>query len=245
MDGARASSDLCSIGVFLCAASCEPQTQRSAIGLESNLMRLLVLGATGGTGIEIVRQALKHGHEVTAFVRSPERLGYLRDQIRVERGNPLNTDALTRVIPGHDAVLSAFGPRVPISKADEHLLRDFAHGLIPAMESASVKRLIVESAAFLFRDAVIPPAYLIGKLFFSGVVRDQSDMETIVMKSGLDWTIVRPPRLTGGSATGKVRIRYGHLPQFSFSIGRADVAWAFLRLLELQDSIRQVVGVSS
>src|SRR5438552_5701265 len=85
-------------------------------------MKLVVLGATGGTGLEIVRQAVEHGHSVTALVRSPERLQPLRDRITIKRGDLLNGTDLEAVIQGQDAVLSAFGPRVPVSKAEANLL---------------------------------------------------------------------------------------------------------------------------
>src|SRR5437773_8799116 len=85
-------------------------------------MKLVVLGATGGTGLEIVRQAIQRGHSVTALVRSPEPLNPFRDQMVIRQGNLLDAAQLEGVIRGHDAVLSAFGPRVPVSKADAHLL---------------------------------------------------------------------------------------------------------------------------
>src|SRR5712692_8438347 len=81
-------------------------------------MKLVVLGATGGTGQEIVRQAIEHGHSVTAFVRSPERLNPFRDRITVKQGNLLDAAELGPVIKGHDAVLSGFGPRLPVPKPE-------------------------------------------------------------------------------------------------------------------------------
>src|SRR5258706_1822454 len=85
---------------------------------ETRGMKLVVLGATGGTGLEIVRKAIEHGHSVTAFVRSPERLKLFQDRITVTQGDLLNSAELERVVDGHDAIVSGFGPRVPISKAD-------------------------------------------------------------------------------------------------------------------------------
>src|SRR2546429_3152380 len=155
-------------------------------------MNLVVLGATGGTGLEIVRQAIEHGHSVTAFVRSPERLKPFRDRITVKQGDLLNSAELERVIKGHDAVVSGFGPRSPISKGDANLLRQFAVALTTAMPRAGVKRVVVESVAFLFRDSIVPPAYIIGRLFFSGIVADASAMERVFGESELDWTMVRP-----------------------------------------------------
>ena len=119
-------------------------------------MKLLVLGATGGSGLEIVRQAL------------------VRHQ---------STSELEPAIQGNDAVLSAFGPRVPVMKADANLLRDFASALTSAMRRVSVRRLVIVSTAFLFRDSIVPPTYLVGWLFFPGV-------------------IVRPPQLTDKPFSG-------------------------------------------
>ena len=76
-------------------------------------MQLVVLGATGGTGLEIVRQAIERGHSVTASVRSPERLEPFGDRIRVKRGDLLSRADLEQVLQGHDAVVSGFGPRLP------------------------------------------------------------------------------------------------------------------------------------
>jgi putative NADH-flavin reductase len=208
-------------------------------------MRILVLGATGGTGMQIVRQTVARGHNVTAFVRSPEKLGSFSGLITVKQGNLLDSSALRAVTVGHDAVLSAFGARVPIAPSETHLLRDFATVLSQALREASVKRVILESAAFLFKDALIPPAYLLGKLLFPTVVADATAMETIIRESDLEWTLLRPPKLTDGEHTGKYRVREGHLPRFGFSISRANVADCFVRMLEDSSASRKIFGVSS
>jgi putative NADH-flavin reductase len=208
-------------------------------------MNLVVMGATGSTGLEIVRQAIEYGHSVTAFVRSPERLKPFRDRISVKQGNLLDAAELEPVIKGHDAVLSAFGPRVPIAKGDANLLRQFAVALTTAMPRAGVRRVVLESVAFLFKDAIIPPAYLLGRLFFPGVVADASGMEKVLEKSGLDWTIARPPKLTPKPYTGKYRVREGHLPAFGFSISYADVADFMIKAVQNRSLIGKVVGVCS
>jgi putative NADH-flavin reductase len=211
-------------------------------GIRGN-MKLVVLGATGSTGLEIVRQEIEHGHSVTAFVRSPERLKMFRDRIIVKEGDLLNSAELEQVIKGHDAVLSGFGPRLPISKADANLLRQFAVALTSAMPHAGVRRVVVESVAFLFRDSIVPPAYLFGRLFFPGIVADASAMERVFGESELDWTMVRPPGLTDKPYTGKYRVREGHLPRFGFTISRADVADFMLKAVENHVSSRKIVGV--
>jgi putative NADH-flavin reductase len=208
-------------------------------------MKLVVLGATGATGLEIVRQAIERGHSVHALVRSPERLKEFGDRISVKQGDLLNSADLERVIQGHDAVLSGFGPRLPVSKADAHLLQQFATALTSAMLEAGVRRAVVESVAFLFKDSIIPPAYILGKLLFPGIVVDAAAMEEIFDKSGLDWTMVRPPELTDKPYTGTYRVREGHLPRFGFKISRADVADFMIRAGENHSTIRKVVGVAS
>jgi putative NADH-flavin reductase len=208
-------------------------------------MKLVVLGATGGTGLEIVRQAIEQGHSVTAFVRAPDKLHAFRDRITIQQGDLLNSAKLERVIAGHDAVVSGFGPRVPIAKADGHLLQQFAAVLTSAMVRAGVKRVIVESVAFLFKNSIVPPTYILGRLLFPGVVADSSAMERIFADSDLDWTIVRPPQLTDKPYGGKYRVRVGHLPAFGFKISRADVAHSMVKAAGDRSLIGKIIGVSN
>jgi putative NADH-flavin reductase len=206
-------------------------------------MKLVLLGATGGTGLEIVRQAIQRGHSVTAFVRSPERLKSFRDKITIRQGDLLNSAELEKVIQGHDAVVSAFGPRVPIARADANLLQQFAVGLTKAMLHAGVRRVVVESVAFLFRDSIVPPAYVLGRLLFPGVVADSSAMEHVFQESQLHWTFVRPPQLTDKPCTGRYRVRENHLPWFGFKISRADVADFMVKAVEDHSWIHRIAGI--
>ena len=208
-------------------------------------MKLIVLGATGGVGLEIVRQAIARRHQITAFVRSPDALKPFGDRIAVLRGDPLNSSELVRVMRGHDAILSSLGPRVPLAKADWNLHHRFALALSDAMQQDGVKRAVLISTAFLFKDSIMPPANLVGRLFFRDVVRDAAEMECIFQKSDLDWTFVRPPRLTNRPQRGRFRVREGHLPGFGFMISRADVAAFMIKTAENHAFIRKVVGVSN
>ncbi|MBV8100319.1 MAG: SDR family oxidoreductase [Verrucomicrobia bacterium] len=208
-------------------------------------MKLLILGATGATGLQVVTQAVERGHTVTAFVRNTGPLETFGDRITVVRGNLLDPAELAGALTGQEAVLSAFGPRLPISKADADLLQRFAVALTRGMQKAGVRRVVIESTAFLFKDAIFPPAYLFGRLFFPVVLRDAGEMESIVAKSGLDWTLVRPPQLTNKPATGKYRTTIGHLPPFGFNIARADVADFMIKAGENHASIQKIVGLAN
>jgi len=207
-------------------------------------MKLLILGATGGIGLEIVRQAIDGGHQVTALVRTPERLKEFGDHLTVIQGDVLNGGEIERALEGQDAVLSGFGAREPRSKADADLLRRFAVALTGAMLHAKIRRLVAVSVAFLFKDSIIPPTYLFGRLFFRDVLIDASGMEDIFRKSELDWTILRPPQLTDKPPTGKYRVREGHLPRFGFTISRADVAECFIKTVKDRASVGKILGVS-
>lgn len=207
-------------------------------------MKLVVLGATGGTGLQIVRTAIEHGHSVTAFVRSAEKLKPFAGNILIREGNLLDRDQLAGAIRGHDAVVSGFGPRLPVAKSDADLMYRFSVILTAAIGQANVRRVVVESSAFLFKDAIFPPAHLIGRLFFPGVVKDLSAMEQVIRDSGLDWTLVRPPQLTDGPYTGKYRVRVGHLPAFGLKISRADVADFLVKTAGDPESVRKIIGVS-
>ena len=208
-------------------------------------LKLVVLGATGATGMEILRRATERGHSLTAFVRAPDRLPALNRQVTTQKGDLLDSLQLAQVIEGHDAVISAFGPRLPVSKADAHLLQQFATALTMAMEQTRVRRAVVESVAFLFKDSIIPPAYLLGRLLFPTVVADSAAMESVFERSALDWTMVRPPELTNKPYTGRYRMRESHLPRFGFKVSRADVADCMIKLVENGTSVRKVVGVSN
>jgi putative NADH-flavin reductase len=209
------------------------------------MMKLLVLGATGGIGLEIVRQAVDRGHKVTAFVRAPERLKSIGARFGVIQGDPLNSAELARAIEDHDAVLSGFGPRVPIAKTDATLLHRFGVALSAAMEKVGMRRAVIVSTAFLFKDSIIPPTNLVGRLFFPDMVSIATEMESFFQKSGLDWTLVRPPRLTNRPRRGRYRVQEGHLPSFGFTISRADVAAFMVKTAENCAFIRKVVGISN
>jgi len=206
-------------------------------------VKLLVLGATGGTGLQVVSQAIERGHSVTAFVRNPSLLNGFSKHLRIIKGDSLSCAELERAAANQDAVLSGFGPRVPKSKVDGSLMQDFATALTKAMRRAGARRVVVVSMAFLFKDSLIPPAYLLGRLFFPRIVADAEKMERVIADSGLDWTIVRPPRLTDKPMTRKYRVRKGHLPRFGFTISRADTADFLLRAADDRETVQKIIGV--
>lgn len=203
-------------------------------------MRIFILGATGGTGLSLVDQARERGHTVTAFVRSPGKLGAPREGVTVVQGDPRDAVALAAALPGHDAVLSALGsPGV----GRTNILGDCARSTVSAMATAGVRRLLVVSAAVLFRGSGIFPA-LLRYTLLRNVAADSTEMERVVMESNLDWTIARPPRLTHGPRTERYRVADGRMPPGTPVVSRADVAHFLLDDLANRKHLRQIVGMA-
>src|SRR4030095_16511004 len=101
-------------------------------------MKLFVIGATGGTGQEIVQQALARGHHVTAFVRSPATATFGQERLSVLKGNVMDENQLSEAMQNHDAIVSALGPREVFKPSS--LLRDSALAATGAMQRSEVKR---------------------------------------------------------------------------------------------------------
>jgi putative NADH-flavin reductase len=203
-------------------------------------VHVFVLGATGGTGRPLVEQARERGHTVTAFVRSPEKMGAPREGVRVVKGDPLSAAELAAALPGHDAVLSALGG---LGLGRSTTLGDSARSIVSAMKTAGVKRLLVVSAAVLFRDAGLL-ATVARHTFLRNVAVDSAEMERVVMESDLDWTIARPPRLTHGPRTGRYHLADGHMPPGPQVVSRADVAHFLLDDLADGKHLRRIVGLT-
>jgi putative NADH-flavin reductase len=199
-------------------------------------MRFFILGATGGTGAQLTRQALDRGHAVTAFVRSPEKMAPC-EKLQIVRGDPRDAGELEQALREHDAVLSALG-----STGKDGFLEAAARSTLEAMRRTNVRRLTLVSMALLFPD--VGPAGPVLRLFLRHHMRDSAAMEKVIEASNVDWTIVRPPRLTNGSLTGKYCISERHAPP-SFSIPRADCASAILDFVEKGEYVSKVIGVST
>jgi putative NADH-flavin reductase len=137
----------------------------------------------------------------------------------VLRGDPLHAAELRAALPDHDAVLSALGPPGP---GPTTILRECARSIVAAMHAVGTHRILVVFAAVLFPDTGLLGAMLRHTLL-RNVARDAAEMERIVIASGLDWTIARPPRLTNGPLTERYLVSDGHMPRGRGSVSRA--AW--------------------
>ena len=214
---------------------------RSVSSQEGAGLRLFLIGATGGIGRAVIEQAKQRRHGVTALVRTPEKVGTLADGINVVRGNPLDADVVKGALVGHDAVLSALGPP---GLGHSTVQQDGARSIVAAMQSLSMKRLLVVSAALLFKDAGVLTAILRNTLL-RDVARDCAAAERIVIDTEFEWTIARPPRLTNGSLTRRYRVADGRMPEGAGALlSRADVAHFLLDEVERKQHVGQIVGLA-
>jgi uncharacterized protein YbjT (DUF2867 family) len=198
-----------------------------------NRMRILVIGATGGTGQQLLRKALDLGHEVTALVRKPKRLKIEHPRLRVVKGNVLDYASVESAMQGQNAVVCALGtkrfffPTRTLSEGTRNILR--------AMKSCNAPRLICESSlglgssvgrlGLLFTFFVVP-------VILPFIFWDKIRQEKLIEESDTDWLIVRPGVLKNAEARGT----YRHGPNlgnflWSVRISRADVADFMLKQL--------------
>ena len=161
-------------------------------------LRLFILGATGKTGGALVAQALARGHFVTTFGRSPFK-GPDRAKVTSISGNPMSEQDLADALPGHDAVLSVLGTR---GLRATTVLVDSSRATIAAMRKGGVRRLVILSSALLDKNIGIVDR-IVGRTILRHFSSDQRAMEKQVTASNLDWTILRPSRMTASAPEGK------------------------------------------
>jgi uncharacterized protein YbjT (DUF2867 family) len=208
--------------------------------------RLLVVGATGGTGLELVAQALARGYAVTALARDPSRLTIHHPQLKVVKGDVLQPASLDEALRDCSAVLCALGHKRFLGPS--RILSDGTRHLLEAMGRQGATRLIVETSLglgdsagrlgltyTLFTLPVVLPFYF----------ADKARQERIIADSSSQWVIVRPGALTSGPARGIQRqgsMAGDYLA--TRSITRADVAAFMLDQLTCETNLGAAVGLS-
>jgi uncharacterized protein YbjT (DUF2867 family) len=207
-------------------------------------MRLLVVGATGGLGRETVAAASARGHVTVALTRRLPEAPFPAD-VQIARGDVLDPSSLTAAVGNSDAVICALG--TPSPRRPSTLLRDGTQNLVDAMAQAGVRRLVcvtllgIEESAVntsvLYRQAILR--------FLAPMVPDKQAQERVVRGSGLDWTLVRPPRFAGGKPRGDVRvIREGERGRLGHVV-RPDLARFLVECATEGRYMRQAVAAGS
>lgn len=205
-------------------------------------MKIIVFGATGGTGQFVVQQALEEGFEVTAFVRTPSKLKIAHGNLTTIKGNAFNQGEVTAAIKGHDAVVSCLGSSQGMKKSTE--LQEMTKIIVTGMEKNGVKRIVYIASAGIHNELPGISGKLIMRVLKNTLIDHRVATECI-KANGLVYTIVRPMGLTDRPFSGKYRESTTGLPKGSRSIPRADVADFILKALKDKKYENTSIGVST
>lgn len=209
--------------------------------------RILIFGATGGTGQQLVYQALERGYHVTAFVRDPTKLDIEDDNLEIVIGNFLDAAAVDRAVAaGFGAVLCPMGI---YQREYKTTLSDGTKNILAAMKKHGIDRLLVVSSMGV-GDSKGQGSWLVrayARVMLKYVIWDKNIQEADIRASGLDWTIVRPPRLFHTPEINpNVIVWSGPQPnrKFAWSTTRATLAKVLLDALAGGQYISQAVNMS-
>ncbi len=207
-------------------------------------MKLLVFGATGGTGQQIVKQALAAGHEVVAFARRPEAVTVQDKRLTVAQGDVLDRAAVDRAVAGCDIALSALGTR-----GGPSALVEGTRNILDAAQAHGTQRSLWISS-FGVGESLGQMGWFarnfIAGTFLKATLEEKATQENIIMASGTPWIIARPGGLTDGPRMGRyqcvpsdAKVSLGR-PQIS----RADVADFLLKNLTDETWLGKAVGLA-
>jgi putative NADH-flavin reductase len=189
-------------------------------------MKLVVFGATGGTGKQIVTAGLAAGHEVVAVARRPEAIATTHDRLRVVKGDVLDAASVGAAIAGSEAVLSAIGPSN--NKQPGTLISEGIVHIVAACATANVRRLVFESGIMvgdghglsLFNRTALG----LFRRLNGALAADKRIAEQTIRDSTLDWVIVRPVSLDDSPATGSYKTGVDIRLRLATKLSHADVA---------------------
>jgi putative NADH-flavin reductase len=209
-------------------------------------VKLAIFGATGGTGRQLVDQALQRGDELTVLVREPARLAHVDRPLRVITGDVGDADVVRRTVGGADAVISVLGHR---RGSGRHVLATGMRNITATMQELGIRRLVALGITAV-RDPDDRPRMTdrllegVGHVLATGVYEDHFAQAAVLRATDLDWTIVRAPFLTNGPRTGRYRVGYlgGGV---GARISRADVADFLLRQVADTTYLRRIPLVGS
>ncbi|UKS29435.1 SDR family oxidoreductase [Paenibacillus sp. HWE-109] len=210
-------------------------------------MKIVVFGATGGTGRQVVTQAIELGHEVTVIARKPEAVNIGSERLEVIQGDVLDLSSFSKRIIGQDAVISALGvnhrkPTTVYSEGTENIIK--------AMGEAGVRRFIGLSSSGLKIPDDMPwmvrqTIRFVIQPMFKYAYEDMARMEEKLRKSGLIWTVIRPPRLTNGPLSGAYRTALNQHLTKAQGISRADLASYMIKSVQDSASYQAIVEISN
>ena len=204
-------------------------------------MRVLIIGASKGIGLETTRQAIEAGYHVRGLARSAAAMALSDPNLEKICGDAMKSQDVEAALIGVDVAIQTLGIALGDMFRPVHLFSDATRALITAMKSHGVKRLISVTGfgAGDSRASISCLQRLPFQIVFGRAYRDKSLQERLIQESGLDWTIARPGVLTGGPRTGCYKILSEPSKWRNGIISRADVAEFLVRQIEDRKYIRQ------
>jgi len=210
-------------------------------------MRITIFGATGGTGKQLVEQALAEGNEVVAFARKPSKLNIMDKNLTIVQGELTDEALIENAVKGADAVISVLGPR---GDSRTKPLTQGMHNIIDAMKKQGVRRLIISSTLNAkdpndlseFRTKALVNFV---KVTMRAAYEEIVSVAETVRASDLDWTIVRLTMLNNNPKSGKVRAGYLGRGEVGTWISRADIADFMLKQIQDTKYLRQAPAISN
>lgn len=203
-------------------------------------MNLLVVGATRGIGLHLVKQALEAGLAITALVRDPQRLPLQHARLKVMTGDIRDADAVRRAMANQDAVCCTIG--IPPTWKSVTVFSEGTSNLLNAMKDAGANRFLCVTGIGA-GDSKGHGGFLYDRLFkpllLRTVYEDKDRQEALIKGSDVDWTIVRPSFLTNGPLTKHYRVLTDLSGITAGKISRADVAHFMLEELESKHYLKQ------
>ena len=206
-------------------------------------MRILVFGGTGSVGRLVIEEALSRRHQITALVRSPQKVGELASRITVVQGDALDARAVDKAIAGQDVVIYTLGAG---NVRDTTLFSESTRVLLTAMNQHAVRRLICVTGVgagetkghggFLY-DWILYP------LFTKGIYADKDKQESVIRDSYAEWTIVRPASFRRHKPAGPLRAVTDIGDVTLRGISRQEVAQFLVDELEENRYVRQSVFI--
>jgi putative NADH-flavin reductase len=208
-------------------------------------MNILVFGSTGGTGKQIVQQALEAGHLVTAVARDPSVLNIKHQNVNIIQADVLQPQTFEADVRGKDVVLSALG----FKKLKDAMVYAAGVGNIAAcMQQHAIKRIICISAAAVETNPKLSFVYRLFTRILQMILKnpyaDLLRMEHQLKETNLDWTVVRPPKLSDTSLTGKYRYAINEWLPHCTKISRADVAHFMLHHIKDDKTYNSIIEVA-
>ncbi|MGI8466872.1 MAG: NAD(P)-dependent oxidoreductase [Pyrinomonadaceae bacterium] len=209
-------------------------------------MKIAIIGGTGSVGRKVVEQCLENGDKVIVVARNPKAISTTHERLETRAGDVSDEKSIEKAVLGTELIVSAIG--MSNAKEPTAFYSEGMTNIVKAMQSCQIKRIIAVGASgyvnkprqtFLIR---LVQKYIIQKIL-RYTYEDLMRMETVLRKSNLDWTIVRPTRLTHGKRTGKYRAEPETVVGGT-SISRADVADFIVNHLTDQETYRKAIGIA-